>query len=201
MMPVPEELTPKRIDLERFSDRVRQELEKPKQEGKWTQVTLAKEAGVSQALVSNLITGRQKIGRESAEKLAKALRLQIADFERSEAAPYGPRFAFCGSTSCPSLCLAAIEGRLYVAPAFVPLKELTSEKCVYCDSLIYRECPNCLEPISEKRLHCPKCNGPYVPVPENLEGLPPSEIARECERRNRMNEQIRRHLDSRRHLG
>ncbi|MFH1922416.1 MAG: helix-turn-helix transcriptional regulator, partial [Planctomycetota bacterium] len=139
MAPPAEELTPKRIDWERFSDRVREELEKPKpgkDKDRWTQIALAKEAGVSQTLVSNLITRRQKIRRENAEKLATILGLRIADFERSQTAPYGPRFAFCGSTSCPSVCLATVEGELYVAPRFLRRSELTSDECPYCDSLI-----------------------------------------------------------------
>ncbi|HUT95771.1 MAG TPA: helix-turn-helix domain-containing protein [Thermoguttaceae bacterium] len=195
MAPPPEELTPKGIDWERFSDKVRAKLEERKHKEGWTQETLAETAGVSQALVSNLITRRRgPVSRKSAEKLADALGLQIADFERSETAPYGPRFAFCGSTSCPSVCLATVEGKLYVAPRFLRLRNVTSDECPYCDSLIYRECPNCREPISEKRLHCPKCKEPYVPVPDDLEGLPRNEVVRECELRNRMNEQIRRHL-------
>ncbi len=154
-----------------------------------TQKVLANKAGPSQTTISNLLKGIQ-IGRESAEKLAKAVDLPLEGLE----GPTGPDFAFCGSPDCPSVCLAALGGRVYAAPRFQRLTKSTMDNCPYCNSAMYRECPNCRASISEKVLCCPECKQPYVPVPDDLEGLAPRDLVRECLMRNRVNEQFRRHL-------
>jgi len=154
-----------------------------------TQKALAEKAGVSQSTVSNLLRGK-RLSDAVTVKLAKAVGLPAEEI----GGPAGPSFAYCGSPDCPSVCLATVGGKLYAAPEFRRITKSTAEDCPYCDSLLYQECPNCCSPISAKALFCPKCKEPYVPVPDDLEGLRPRDLIRECLRRNRINEQLCRRL-------
>jgi predicted XRE-type DNA-binding protein len=168
---------------------LREEVKKKIEDATYSQVTLAKKAGVSQPLVCNLVKG-QDITKGPAKKLAEVLGLPLEGLDIR----MGSIFAYCGSSRCPSVCLAVIGGEFYVAPKFRLLTQSTRQNCPYCKSLMYRECPNCQEGIFQKALYCPACEEPYVPVPDELENLPPQDLVKECLRRNRMNEQLCRHL-------
>jgi DNA-binding XRE family transcriptional regulator len=168
---------------------LRREVQKKTRDATYTQVTLAKKAGVSQATVWNLVNGHD-ITKGPAKKLAEALGLPLEGLDVRTSST----FAYCGSSRCPSVCVAVSGGEFYVAPRFRRLTQSTRENCPYCKSLMYRECPNCRARILEEALYCPECKEPYVSVPEDLENLPPRDLVRECLRRNRMNEYLCRHL-------
>jgi len=166
----------------------------PENPRKLRQEDLAEQAGVSQSLISNF-RRKQKIRIASARKLASAIRRHDLDFEWGEPASVASGYAFCGSTHCPSLRVAVLDGEPHVAPKFYRLTKSTRDNCPYCHSVMYRECPNCRATVRQKVLRCPKCKEPYVPVPDDLESLPPEKLSRACVVRNRMSEQLCRHLD------
>lgn len=161
----------------------------------YSRAQLAKDAGVSAATVHNLCEKKGSLNKTSRRKLAAALRRRNPDFKWGDEEPEA-RFALCANPACPTVRVAYAEGHFYVAPKFRPIKGLVSDKCPYCRATIHVASPCCNAPISERQLLCPKpgCKGPLVPAPKDLENLPPTERVRACVLRNRMNDQLMRHL-------
>jgi hypothetical protein len=183
-------LLPRQPDIEEVREAVRETVELPG----LSQTKLAKGAGVVQSLVSNILGGG-KITRETAAKLIEAVNELNPQYEWGKRPSQGP-FGFCGSTTCPTLRVAFVDGKFYVAPLFLTHQEIKSEQCPYCRAEMYLKCPTCGKLIHERLTYCPHedCGAPFAPVPDDLENLPPAERARACEVRNRMNEQLLRHL-------
>jgi len=132
------------------------EVQKLLKEGELTQTGLAEEAGVSQSLISKLVNDKQ-ISRTVANKLADVLRRRDPDFEWGEPTCRASVYGYCASTGCPSLCLAVLDGVVYVTPKYRRLTRSMPERCPYCASRIYREYPDCKEPVLERALSRREC--------------------------------------------
>ena len=161
----------------------------------WSQDRLAKEIGVSQPLICRAERG-DPISEMNVTRIVKALELKLGVSALNKSRDRSParQLGYCAFTRCPSLKFAAIEDELYIAPRFVPIT--ATDTCTYCGLPLQQECPECSAPITKSGLRCPKCNGRYVQVPEGLEGLPRTQLERECDNRNIANNELRRNLES-----
>jgi transcriptional regulator with XRE-family HTH domain len=163
-----------------------------------SQLELAKAAGVSQALISNLLAGKRAVSPRSAAKLAAALGVPLRGMP---APPPKVSYAYCGSSDCPTVLFFAIGKVIFAVPRFLR-RDMASkepadhrdERCAVCEAFVYSECPNCCQTIKKKTVLCPHCHEPFVPVPLELEQLTARDRLQECLLRNQMSERICRRV-------
>ena len=158
-----------------------------------TQTEFAEAIGVSQPLVAQVEKGGP-VSPLNVQRIAKKLAVDATSLlaaDRSE--PKSP-LAFCGSTRCPNLRLAANDGDLFIAPLFHEVKKLSHETCPFCDLPLHRECAECAKPIHEKRLACPYCHQRFVQIPTSLNGLSNEALRSESDNWDERNRRIREYL-------
>ncbi|MEK6258477.1 MAG: hypothetical protein AABP62_07630 [Planctomycetota bacterium] len=158
-----------------------------------TQAEFGKAIGVSQPLVA-LVEKEEPISPLNVRRIAKRLAVDAAALLDSELPGSKTPMAYCASTRCPNLCLAANHGELFIAPLFHAIKKLSHESCPFCDLPLHRQCPECSKPIHDRRLVCPFCHKRFVQVPTGLSGLSDEELQVESDKWDERNRRIRKHI-------
>jgi DNA-binding XRE family transcriptional regulator len=164
-----------------------------RQDNAKTQTELGSEIGVSQSLIV-LVEKAEPVSQLNVRRIAEKLQVDATALERSDRPSPKAPLAYCGSTRCPSLSLAANEGELFIAPKFYVAAKLTSEVCPFCDLPMHHHCPNCSKPIHERRLVCEFCHQRFVEVPVCLRGNEDQDVQQLADEWDARNRRIREHL-------
>lgn len=171
------------------------EVRQQRQASGLSQQQLAEQIGASQALISQVENG-SSISVLNLQRLSEWLGADTSALVESQESSQGVLWAYCGDTYCASLSLAANEGVLFIAPTFERFSILHFETCRYCNGPFMRECPECQEPIRERRLVCGECGHRYVEVPASLVGLSTRELEREANAWDERNRRIRERIEN-----
>lgn len=163
-----------------------------KENGK-TQKELGDEIGVSQSLIAQVEKG-EPVSPINVQRIGGKLAIDVSALRDSDRRDYKTLLAFCGSTRCPNLRLAANYGELFVAPMFYAIKKLSADSCPFCNLPLHRACPACSQPINERRLACAGCQERFVQIPESLLNLTHEELQSLSDQWDERNRRIREHL-------
>lgn len=187
------------IDWKRFGDAVR--LARTDKTRGLTQKEVADALNCSQPLIARIEKG-DRVTERNAQRVANFLKIKLSDYRRSASARLispatrEAKVAFCAYTACPGRNFAVVGGQVYAIPEFQLRSKLVSENCRFCGLPLETSCPEstCGLPVTQGALCCQKCNEPLILLPEEMLNATPDQVERECRRRNRMSELIRRRL-------
>jgi transcriptional regulator with XRE-family HTH domain len=141
------------------------ELARARREKGMTQSALAEAVGCKQSAISMLEAGQAgKLSRESVEKAARLLGVELPK-DSGEAGPSaGPSPAaqgrgYCPNALCPSNVPYLVDGRLLFWPRRQP--EPAGPRCAWCGEVLETHCPECGAAASDGAC-CTACGKPRV---------------------------------------
>lgn len=129
-----------------------------------SQMALAEQAGCRQSQLSAFEAGVPgKVTKETIEKMASILGVELPTEMTPPQLPALPGVAFCPNFQCLSNLPYFIGDDLL----FLPLGTAGDGKhCLICGEVLERRCPSCGAPVRHGGGCCPDCGQPFIAMPE-----------------------------------